>query len=254
MPLDHYERPPITEVICGFIFEPVDGLDPLAIGWFAQRVRDRFPTRAIQPALSDPGAFYLGGSPPIRAWLISADDEFLLQVQHDRFYLNWRARESSYPRFNDHDGRPGILTRAIEEFEGFREFCAESLEASVTVVRTELAKVDHLVRGQHWTTTEELYRILPALQSVGDLAGDDEATLAMHFTRHAGEGQLVVSMTMSKRRERELVAVESRSLGPLEPGEDVQSSMRGRNEILNGFFERAIPEEVRTELFGGGNT
>ncbi len=255
MTLEHYEEPPIVEVICGFRFESIPGLDPLTIGWFAQEVRERYPKREIRPALADGDSAPPLGVVPLRAWLTSANGSFLLQVQHDRFYLNWRRvrDEPSYPRFNDHDGNPGILSRALVELDAFQSFCATRLGHTVVVTETELAKVDHLRQGTHWGSRADLLALLPAFAPLAGLAGDEEALFGVHIVRPMEGGrQLLMSITMAGVAGVERVQLETRSEGPFAKGASVEEAMRGHNEILNQIFARAVPAELRGALFRGG--
>ena len=250
MALEEYAEPPISEVVCGFRFEPVPGLDPLTIGWFAREVANEYPNRQLQPALSESGARLHVGLVPIRAWLTSEDEAFLLQVQHDRFYLNWRARGPSYPRFEDHDGRPGVLRRALEEFDRFRTFCRRELAQEVSSTITDLAKVDRLVQGRHWETRADLLDVLPALKPLADLIGGTDGPVGIQLQRTVGEGQVVLTVTVDEESEPKQVKLESRSWGPIAE-QSLETSMQSHNSTLNQLFERAIPRDQRVERFGG---
>ncbi len=251
MALPHYEAPPIAEVVCGFLFDPVPGLDPLTIGWYALDVREDYPAHRIVPALADGGRLQLGL--PIRAWLVGHDEAFLVQVQQDRFYLNWRSRGSAYPHFKDHAGAPGILTKAMKEFDRFRTFCRAHLEHEIVVKQTELAKIDHLVRGRHWESRSDLIALLPMLRPVSELAGSDDAAITVHFTRPTGKGQLDLSLTMREEAGEERAVLDSRSVAPSAMGESIEDAMRLHNDAINDLFERAIPSERRDTLFRGGS-
>lgn len=212
---------------------------------------DDYPAHQIVPALVDAGRLHL--SLPIRAWLVGHDDAFLVQVQQDRFYLNWRSRGSAYPHFKDYDGAPGILTRAMKEFDRFRAFCRERFEHEIVVKQTELAKIDHLVRGRHWHSRGDLLELLPMLKPLAALAGGDDTAFAVQFTRPAGKGQLVLSLTMGEEAGEERAVFESRSLAPSAAGESVEDAMRRHNDAVNDLFERAIPSDRRDTLFRGGS-
>ena len=115
-PLGKLEEPPITEVVCGVFFKPVAGLDPVALGGFWKPRQKEYPRREFKAPIAPASAegIELNFGPdlgPLRTWLISKDDVFIIQVQRDRFYLNWRARQDEYPRFNDWDSKKGLLRR-----------------------------------------------------------------------------------------------------------------------------------------------
>ena len=115
------DKPPIEEVVCGFVFapQPVDTMD---FGVYWETRRDEFPTRQVHPAILEGGTLLQMGAPPMRSWLISADDSRVLQLQNDRFFINWRKRNGKYPRFRDHGDNKGIRSQATEEFGRFAEW------------------------------------------------------------------------------------------------------------------------------------
>lgn len=71
-------------------FANLAGLDPVLIGAYWQERREEFPGRQLHEALQDPNEIVWSASPLVRVWLLSREGEFVLQMQHDRFYLNWR--------------------------------------------------------------------------------------------------------------------------------------------------------------------
>ncbi|MEZ4442922.1 MAG: hypothetical protein R3B72_27755 [Polyangiaceae bacterium] len=75
--------------MCGVHFDALE-LDGMVLGVYWDRRRDEFPTRHLQPAFSEGPGFVLG-SPPLRAVLVGSDKVHVLQLQHDRFFMNWRA-------------------------------------------------------------------------------------------------------------------------------------------------------------------
>ncbi len=258
MTLERLAAPPIVEVVCGVSFEPVPALDPLTIGWYALERVEQYPNHQSHPPITDPGVLLVGPTTPVRVWLVSADEVFLLQVQHDRFFLNWRARGSEYPRFNEHDGEPGILQRVLDEFERFSRFCSERLKTPLQVRRTELAKVDHLVAGVHWTGADDLRLLVPALVPVLNLAPEQDSAAAFNLAAKTALGQLHVSATMQKRvlpggKPIDIVVIESRSTGERSSNVVMRDELAARNDQLNDVFDRLIPRAQRDARFGGGD-
>ncbi len=120
--------PPIVEVVCGFFFSPLPGLDPLMVGkyWAEQKEKSGYKNRQLQPPVTDrPGLTFADGVAPVRSMLISDTDEYVLQIQPDRFYFNWRRREGHhYPHFNDYKEGEGVLTKGLREFAKLVDCCA----------------------------------------------------------------------------------------------------------------------------------
>jgi uncharacterized protein (TIGR04255 family) len=116
--LEKLSSPPIVEVICGVFFSPLPNFDPVVAGTYWQQRRADFPGHSIHPAAGAPPGLVIG-TPPLRTWLISSNDgPFVIQVQADRFYLNWRRRGDAYPRFSTEHG---LLERTLREFALFTD-------------------------------------------------------------------------------------------------------------------------------------
>src|SRR5690349_21253827 len=91
--LEALKNPPIVEVGCGIIFDPIENLDPVSIGSYWHSRRADFPDRQVMHAVGDATRIVVGpGVGPLRTWLISPTGNLVLQIQSDRFYLNWRRR------------------------------------------------------------------------------------------------------------------------------------------------------------------
>lgn len=144
--IDSLRTPPIVEVVCGFMFDEIPSLDAMLVGKFWSSKSDAYPRRELKPPVRESSGFtVLEGVGPIRCWLISARDEWVVQVQPDRFYFNWRKRGDSYPRFGDHDGARGVLSQALEEFGAFTAFCEKETQEQCRLGRIELTKIDDVV-------------------------------------------------------------------------------------------------------------
>lgn len=108
--LPDYHAPPIDEVAISVQFPPINGFFDTHAGLFWQRVRDDYPRSESQPRLEQPiESAEPGQIVPVqlqlspgqgRVWLISANDDFLIQIQNTRFVQNWRRREAEYVHFD----------------------------------------------------------------------------------------------------------------------------------------------------------
>ena len=158
------KNPPIYEVICGFVFNCIPDLDPLQIGIYWDKCRDNYPNRKLQAPLFDEPSINIGGF-PIRAWFISEDEANLIQLQNDRFYVNWRAKDSKYPRCSDKEDNKGLLSNAINEFEKFNNFSKNQFNIVPKLKRIELAKVDIIEKEKHWINFEDLQNLVPFISA-----------------------------------------------------------------------------------------
>jgi uncharacterized protein (TIGR04255 family) len=127
--LPDYREPPIDEVAIAAQFPSIPNLTDSHIRDFWKSVRDEYPIAENQPRLEGPIESYSsaqaltfqlpapGGIPlPMRMWMISDADDFLLQVQNTRFIQNWRRRQGAYPRFEE------LRDRFWKNYNQFRSF------------------------------------------------------------------------------------------------------------------------------------
>lgn len=115
--LPDFQDPPVDEVVLGVQFEPPIGYTSVFVGKIWDLFRDEFPIVNEVPRLEPqfevfggnptPGFQFSFGAGPLRGrlWFISTDENHLLQIQEDRFFLNWRKRPNGndsglpYPRY-----------------------------------------------------------------------------------------------------------------------------------------------------------
>ena len=162
------KNPPINEVVCGVIFEPMQKLSLFQHGvYWAQRADD-YPEFEVKPPIGDPGSIIeLVGESAFRSWFISKDGCNLIQMQFDRFFANWRKLKPSdaYPRFSNRPDAPeGMLKRLLREFELFKTF-SETGGMPLVVKAVELTKIDLLVEGRHWKDGQDLCSLFPLVES-----------------------------------------------------------------------------------------
>jgi uncharacterized protein (TIGR04255 family) len=225
------QKPPIDEVVCGFVFEPVPGLTAMDFGVYGETRRADFPGRALHPALSDKISLLHMGPPPVRAWLISPSDEIVLQLQNDRFYTNWRARGGEYPRFRDRGETRGVKRIALEEFHRFAEFCcARAKLDKLSVSRIELTKVDKLVRGKHWDSYADLGSVLRVVTVFDDIKSAEPKQLNLTLNEADDDSALTTVIAVDETVAKIESTIRVTVSGDLEPLLD------RANERLNRVF------------------
>lgn len=187
-----FKKPPIVEVVMGVFFEPIASLDPMLLGTYWSERRDDFPTRKLAPAVADrPGLLFSAGVAPTRCWLESDDEQYLVQLQPDRFYFNWRRRHAEYPRFGDHGGKAGVCTRGLSEYERFASFCEREGAAKPTVRRVELSKVDRVA----YTDREDLAKLVPLTASLAPLLRSTDPEIDVRIAERHEDVDLMVQLT-----------------------------------------------------------
>lgn len=240
-----YRKPPIVEVVLGVLFEPLPGLDPMMLGrYWAERNSD-FPRREMRPAVHDQPVFVFGqGVAPLRCWLISEDDQFVLQAQQDRFYFNWRKRGAAYPRFGDHDGNEGLCTKALREFDTLLAFCDAQLSKRPEVRRLEVMKVDQLV----YTDAARLVQLIKPASLMSGYLRSSAPELEVRVGERADDVDMLVHVT---------TAVATPDLTPavrveLKASVKADAISRQLFERLEGYvdapFDEIFTEQARQEF------
>jgi hypothetical protein len=244
-------KPPIVEVVCGVHFDALE-LDGMVLGVYWDGRKDEFPTGQLQPAFSEGSGFVLG-SPPLRAVLVGSDKVHVLQLQHDRFFMNWRAMGAAYPRFSNGEGGPGLMTKALNEFKHFSDFCEQRFGRRPTPTRIELAKIDKLIRGKHWRDLDDLTAVLSLAGTFGDPGHHGTREFALRFVEHVQRTDLIVAVNSITEKPGEplnAVRIETRAVTPVTDG-DLQPAFRLGNATVNSAFFKLISDTTRFEPEGG---
>jgi uncharacterized protein (TIGR04255 family) len=138
-----YRKPPVSEVAVGLQFDRLP-IQMRHIGQFWTEVAELYPNTEDAPPLPEtgeaPGIELLVIPPLRRSFLISQGGEFLLQVQDNRFYCNWRklSPDVIYPRF------PVVYERFVKGWGLFSDFLKRQGFPEVNPTRYELTYVNEI--------------------------------------------------------------------------------------------------------------
>ena len=156
--LPDYERPPIAEVACGVRFEPIKGFTLPHSGLYWNTIRTEFPECQHAEPLLDPGMSVdlKTGFPLPRIWFLAPEKSALIQLQTNCFFYNWRklTEDDTYPRFQ-------VISRRFGElFSGLNSFLQSSDLPRAAPTLYELTYVNHIPRGEGWSSMEDLGNLL----------------------------------------------------------------------------------------------
>ncbi len=232
----HLERAPVGEVICDLQFEDL-GWGLLEYGRYYERIRKRYPECATKPPLAAVSEapqgrelqFDLSSVPLPRLWFSERGGPYLIQLQKDRFILNWRklSDEEAYPHFLDSNGSEGVWGRFVTEFALLREFQDETGREPPRPTRCELAYINHLSRGRDWESPSDVGRLLKPFASCSAFRfrerlalGPEVVNLHMVFSLPGERGHLALRSYPGKRvcDDQEMFFVELRASGPISAG------------------------------------
>jgi len=168
--LPEYENPPVIEVVCGVLFQPLGGLSGPYLGLLWERFREDYPMVQEMPILA-PIVERFDVSPPAeaqfsqvtawpRTWFIQKDETGLIQVQRDRFLYNWRkiSEKHPYPRYHN------VIGKFREHFSQFCDFLAEHDLGAIQPLQYEMTYINHIPEGEGWNTLADIGEVFPDLR------------------------------------------------------------------------------------------
>ena len=164
-PLPRYERPPLSEVVCGVQFEPLEKLSVPQFGELWRKFKptystcqetsplphtlERFepsPTTEIQP----PSIPFLP-----RIWFVHQDGSGIIQVQKDRFLHNWRGAGEDYPHYEQ------VMSLFRKHYRTFRRFLEEGDLGVTTINQYEMTYINHIPQRNGWEHLGDLGNVFP---------------------------------------------------------------------------------------------
>lgn len=246
MRLPPLQDPPIHEVVCGFHFAPTN-LTMLDFGVYWEGRRQDFPRHEIHPLLLDTSRpLRLSQMNDARVWMVSNDDSFVVQMQRDQFFVNWRRRGTAYPRFSIHgDGNPGVKARALGELKRFCDFVFQRTGKPVAIKQLTLTKVDLLEEGVHYGDMDELYGLMPITRVFKDVLDAAPTNLALNMNEQQAGGLTVLSLAMDAGKLR--LETQHMFAPPkddnLSNGDGLNTALDGANERVNDIFAKLINVE-----------
>ncbi len=233
-------KPPIEEVVCGVVFDSFAELDALLLGVYWDSRAVDFPKRSLQPALMDDIGFAMGAF-PMRAFLATPDDQFVIQLQHDRFFMNWRSTGGAYPRFSEKHGQGGLLLRALGEFEKFASFLDSRCKRRPSIRRIELTKIDVLRRGEQWRDLDDLVQLVPVTGVFREIQHSESREVNLRFVERGPEGVAIVHVaTLMDGEVPNALRIEGRCI--VTATSELPAAFTRANTVLNDAFFKLIPE------------
>jgi len=235
---------PIDEVVAGFVFDRAIGPDAVESGIYLGERAASFSRHEIhEPVIEVENASMVLPFPaPTRTWLVSSDNHWLVQLQHDRFHANWRRLTSThYPGFAPEGG---IMDFALREFAQLQDFCRHRRDgAAPQHARVDVTKIDLLLQGTHWHTMEDAYTMLPAMKSAQSLLSAGGSEISLQTQEVVEDVTLTISVAAARLRaepDRSLFRVEFRAVQTATGG--LRDQLLHMNNLLNEAFWRLIPD------------
>jgi uncharacterized protein (TIGR04255 family) len=172
--LPDFAQPPVDETALSLQFAPLAGFGIPHFGLYWQKIRSDYPKYEIQqpiPSVQEQLAtnsrtgmgmqfgISLVAAPEIRCWFLDSTGNRLLQIQNDRFVLNWRkiTGAEAYPRY------PTSRESLRMEWGRFCDFLNSEKLESPKVNQCEVTYVNHIEYEKGWQGYGELDKVVAAL-------------------------------------------------------------------------------------------
>ncbi len=253
--LPEFKKPPVTEVVLGVEFDPLLQFKSAHAGRYWGTVAARYPNTEQQPPLLSSiekfgNAFWevqtvrlaMFDPEAVRHWFISADNNFLVQLQRDRFISNWRksSAETEYPRY---DG--ALRQRFADEYTHFKSFLRDSRLGEPTVRQCEVTYVNDVPAGAGWNDFEDALHLTSSWQCKGTdgfLGVPSNLSIAAAYDMPDELGRLHYSFQRLRRitDQMEVIQFSLTARGKPESSsiEHIMSWMdRGREWVVKGFAD-----------------
>lgn len=169
----NFTNPPVDEVVLGVQFETPSAYTSVHAGRVWDLFRREFP-RVTEVARLEPQFEVFGGNPtpsfqfsfgggPLRSrlWFISKDETHLLQLQEDRFFLNWRKRPNGissgfpYPRYEQ------IASTYRETIDQLNRYFHENFGSGLKITQAE-ASYFNIVPLESFSSVGKIFSFLTA--------------------------------------------------------------------------------------------
>ena len=258
-PLPEFANPPISEVALSVEFTAIDEWRPAHAGLYWAQIKSEYPLTEAQPPLASqierfgerlpqvPAVIFDMADPnAIRSWFLSDDRTKLIQVQRDRFVVNWRKMTGTevYPRYERE-----MPPRFEREWRRFEKFLQEESLGSLRARQCEITYVNDIPRGEGWNTPAESLSLFSPWWgdvSVGFLKTPELVNVAGSFRMPGEAGRLHFATQNVIRNRDQLEAVQLRlTARGLPDSQDLDGVLAwmdlGREWIVRGFADITSP-------------
>ena len=213
--LPRYDKPPVTEVVCGVQFEPLKKFLMPHYGELWQRFKPEYNRcEEMQPLL--PMFERFGKLPPTdvqppsepflpRIWFVRKDESGVVQVQRDRFLHNWKKVQGEYPHYER------VIDLFKDRYATFLAFLGDNNLGTVKPLQYEMTYINHVLQSEGWETLKEFSKVFPDFPWPVDdpwkpgrnrfLPNPDGRNFRLNFTFPDESGRLHVTLRNGVRLE-----------------------------------------------------
>lgn len=247
-----YNRPPIVESVLGIEFTgPIENWGLVHFGILWQSIRARYPKHSIQPPLMEqPGLTRFTGPELPRCWYVSETDDRLIQVQTDRFIVNWRRPQSEY--------KYPLYQRNREIFqEEWAVFCKMLDDEGLTMPQVkscEVTYVNQIDENEGWQTYKDLGGVFANWSDIDDdwLPAPELVTFTSVFNLD-GDRVLTCQVSPTERTDTKKKSIQLKLTAKSKPKESdtngILAALDYCREAVDLGFEKFTTEQIQ-EFWG----
>ena len=168
-----------------------------------------------------------------------------MQFQIDRFYFNWRRRQSDYPRY-DH-----VINNFENVLNTIVNFFSEFELGGLKPIEYELSYINHIPKGQGWDTIDDLPRIFSDFVWTQTkerfLPNPEKVAWQTEFSLPEKKGHLIINLKQATRTEDKVILLvlelKTRGIGESANKEAIREWFDlAREWIVRGFNDLTTPE------------
>jgi len=262
-----YENPPLIEVVCGVVFQPIQSLLTPYIGLLWEKFRRDYPDCRELPPLTPSLELYenlpseltleLSDIPPLpRVWFVDAEGNGIIQVQRDRFLYNWRKVNShnSYPKYTQ------VFGQFQKHLSTFNQFLVETELEPISTIQYELTYVNHILKGEGWSDFQDIGKIFPFLNlsSSQDEFSSLEAInsrLTFNLPERIGRLHMSIRSGIRQQDDRPLLLFEltARGLGDKKSHDRIEEWFDMAHFYIVKIFNNLASQELKDNIWRAKN-
>jgi uncharacterized protein (TIGR04255 family) len=249
--LPDFENPPIIETVLGVQFTPLPNFSIPHYGLYWEKIKKGYKQFEVHPPIAGTLEEVINLTPGqnFRCWFIDESQNNLIQVQKDRFILNWRkvTGDEAYPHYEK------IRPKFEQEWRRFfLKLEAEGI-GTPEVNQCEVTYVNHVEFDKELTGSGELKRFLASWS--GESSGDflpkvDKVSLNTSYVMREKKGKLRISIkpVIRGRDGMEVLQLDVSATGRPTSSKtpDILDWLDlGREWVVKGFADFTTPEMHR---------
>jgi uncharacterized protein (TIGR04255 family) len=258
-----FANPPIIELVLGAQFSPLTKFTAGHFGLFWKELGNDWTDPGDGPLLEDqfelfdhprwrtPTTVQLRLEPlrlPGRFTLGHKNKDRLLQIQANRFHLNWRKSEGFYPSYKR------LITEFEDMFACFAAFAERASLGELALNQWELTYIDAFPQDEYWNTPADWATFLPGLfgqlfptDGLGLLLENRVAEWSYEIQPKRGRLHIAAAPGRAGEDKRDALLLQTTARGPAGKGgaETLRAGLDLGHDAAFGAFLRIASDEAK---------